>query len=101
MIAPLLFLAGLAVALPVSWPFGKYTACLVGPAAILMGILALRAFLHWGWGAACLPGAIVAFAVGYVAMGKSLYVPGLALLLVEPALLAWYFRRPLVMPVRI
>ncbi|EIQ00289.1 hypothetical protein OpiT1DRAFT_04831 [Opitutaceae bacterium TAV1] len=97
--APLLFLAGMALGLPVTWPIGNWAVFFVGSAAIVIGIFALKAFHYWGM--ACLLGGIVAMVIGYVVMGKSLYVPGLALLIMEPALLAWYFHRGLVMPVRI
>ncbi|MDR1283620.1 MAG: hypothetical protein LBK99_22785 [Opitutaceae bacterium] len=99
MTAPLLFLAGMALGLPVSWPIGNCAVFLVGSAATLIGIFALKAFHYWG--PACLLGGIVALVTGYLVLGKSLYVPGLALLIMEPALLAWYFHRGLVMPVRI
>lgn len=88
--APLLFMGG--VILGLLHPF-------VAVPVVLMGIIGLLAFHHWG--IACLVAAVTMAVIGYLIMKRSIYVPGVAVLLMEPALLAWYLQRPLVVPVRI
>ncbi|WP_043586446.1 hypothetical protein [Geminisphaera colitermitum] len=91
--APLFFMIGMMVGL-----FGVSVPILV-VAVILMGIVGLLAFHHWA--TACALAAGTMLVVGYLMLGRSIYVPAMVVLLMEPALVAWYLHRPLVMPVRI
>lgn len=91
--APLLFMGGMVLGL-----FGLSIPVLA-VAVVLMGVVGLLAFHHWGT-AAMIAGVTMAI-VGYLMLNKSLYVPGVMVILMEPMLLSWYLQRPLVMAVRI